>query len=77
MRDQAVIFILAFVAVGAFYSWKYFGDLIVRPTAVQTTVVSSSSPTPSVNPVEDIPQTNPFAENTNPISTIYKNPFAK
>ncbi len=27
------------------------------------------------NPVNDIPQTNPFSQNSNPISDAYQNPF--
>jgi hypothetical protein len=80
-----LIAIVAIAAVVWFYSPGLFTKMTTKTTEETKPTVNTSAPEATLggtiykevsnNPAAAIPQTNPFAQEINPIKSAYKNPF--
>jgi hypothetical protein len=79
----AVITVLLFLVIGAVWQWRRKSAVHVPPPGLEkpreeegTTGFGASLYERARNPVEgELPVTNPFTKENNPLKGIYKNPF--
>ena len=74
-QKTLIIFILVILAVAAGVYYFGFQRGYKLGVEIGRTAAETSAGTAVTNPLEKMPETNPFGEVVNPFKDLYKNPF--